>query len=276
MPMSTLPEITDCSVSALPWVYRMSSVRFCVLKKPAFCPSSETHCSQPPRCPTATLSASWAAAALTAASRITAAVPVLSIPMLRTPFGYPFTIARPGRRSMRSIHPGAARRRRARRRGVPQCLDAAAKRLRPFGEQARRQALCDRHVGVLALLDRRREPAAPGRQGMVWCRRPPEQREIPMRPEALAQALSLGHPQLAQPRPQRLGQLHLIAMLDYALAQLMQRVVLHVRPVRRYGAPRPAIVAGELPGDVGKGQGGQPPMFDRSRGACERCVQLVA
>src|SRR5690348_4751779 len=86
MPTSTLAEITDCSVSPLPCVYSTSSASPCFLKKPAFCPSSDTHCSQPPRCPTAILSVSCAAAAPAQHVTRTASAARLSIPICTIAF----------------------------------------------------------------------------------------------------------------------------------------------------------------------------------------------
>ena len=58
---------------------------------------------------------------------------------------------------------------------------------------------------------------------------PGEHVEIVVGAQPVAQPLRLADPQLAQARPQRLDQLHLVTVLHHALAQLVQRVAVGVK-----------------------------------------------
>src|SRR5262249_32437158 len=72
-------------------------------------------------------------------------------------------------------------------------------------------------------------------QRMVRRRHVGEHREILVGAEPLAQPLRLGDPDLADLRPQRLDQLHLVAVLDHALAQLVQLLGRGLPPIRGDG-----------------------------------------
>src|SRR5215470_7139564 len=97
---------------------------------------------------------------------------------------------------------------------LPQRLDALAKRARAFREQPPPEAL--RRLGVRGAAhdDQRRQPRAPRRKRSVRCRIAEQHGEILIRAEPVAHALRFGDPELAEFRPERLDQLHLIAMCD--------------------------------------------------------------
>ena len=97
----------------------------------------------------------------------------------------------------------------------PQPFEAALERARFFREQTTR--LSHRRFDVIALsrLDRRHESRAPARQRRFPCGERGKHREILVLAEAIAHALRLVDPEAAQSWPQRLGQLHLVAMHDH-------------------------------------------------------------
>ena len=107
-------------------------------------------------------------------------------------------------------------------------------------------------VAALARGNRRLEPRAPGGERLAGFRELPQHLEILMLAEPLAQPLRLRDPHLGEPLPQRLHDLHLVAMDDDQLAQFVQGVGAGFRPALRNGAPRRAIARRQLLGDVGE------------------------
>jgi len=170
----------------------------------------------------------------------------------------------------------AMRRRRLSAAAVPQRLDAAAKRLRLLGKNALGKPPRRRRMVRLPLIDRRREPGTPRRQRSMRRGQSGEHDEVMVRAQTFAQPLRLRYPQLAQARPHRLDEFHLVAVRDDALAQLMQLFGLRLRPCGGQHAPRPPVLAGKLAGEIAKGHILQGPGIDRVGGARERRMELLA
>ena len=128
------------------------------------------------------------------------------------------------------------------------------------------------------------EPRAPRRERAMRRREAEQHRKILKRAEPVAQALRFRDPQLAELRPERLDQLHLIAMRDHAAAQVVQHLGVHAAPVlRRRVVARELVGLAELARELGelKPSSGQPStaasaassaMISRARAACVSCA----
>ncbi len=88
--------------------------------------------------------------------------------------------------------------------------------------------------------------------------------------EPIAQPLGLADPHLAEARPQRRDNLHLVAMGDDALAQLVQLRAIRIRPAFRERVACGAIAAGQALGHVRESQNVQWPELDRGGGLVKR------
>ena len=110
----------------------------------------------------------------------------------------------------------------ARRHPIPHRFETLAECLRPLGEQPAGDAPRRRDVLRLPLADHRLQPRAPTRQRLMRLGVARQHREVLNLAEPVAQLLRLAHPASPEPRPQRLDDLHLIAMHHHALAQLVQ------------------------------------------------------
>ena len=58
-----------------------------------------------------------------------------------------------------------------------------------------------------------------------------QDRQVLAGAELIAQALRLLRPDASEPRPERLDQIHLVAVLDHPPAQIVQMLGVHARPV---------------------------------------------
>src|SRR5690348_2177254 len=100
----------------------------------------------------------------------------------------------------------------ARSSSLPERLEPSAKRLRLFGNEPAPDPLSRLRVLLLPRQNERRQPRPPRRQRAVRHRKAAQNREILEGSEPVAQPLRFGHPELAELRPERLDQLHLVAM----------------------------------------------------------------
>ena len=66
-------------------------------------------------------------------------------------------------------------------------------------------------------------------------------RQILAGAQPVAQALGFLRPDLPEPRPQRLHQIHLMTMLDHAPAQIVQMLGVGLRPVVRHQLTRAPV-----------------------------------
>ena len=105
---------------------------------------------------------------------------------------------------------------------VPQRLDPPAEGLWAFGEKPAGQALRRRSMCRPGAPRSRNETGAPRRERLVWSVSALQEDEVMMGAEPVAQALRLRNPKPDEPRPRRLDKLHLVAVLDNALAQPVQ------------------------------------------------------
>ena len=101
-----------------------------------------------------------------------------------------------------------------------------------------------RHGGM-ARRDRRRQFCAPVRQRPMRLREARQHGEVLARPEPFPQPLRFADPDFAEARPERLDQLHLIAVHDNALAQGVQLFRVRRRPILRHGAPDAPVAVAE-------------------------------
>ena len=106
----------------------------------------------------------------------------------------------------------------------------------------------------LPLADHRLQPRAPARQRLMRLGIARQHREVLILAEPVAQLLRLAHPAPPEPRPQRLDDLHLIAVHHHALAQFVQVVRAGRPPVVRNEVARPPIVLAQAFGHVGERQ----------------------
>ena len=90
-----------------------------------------------------------------------------------------------------------------------------------------------------------------------------EHRKIVMPAEPVAQALRLLDPDVAEPRPQRLHQLHLITVNDHPLAQPVQFLDLGRGPVTGDRQLRAPVTIGQALGEVREGELVELPALDR-------------
>ena len=81
-----------------------------------------------------------------------------------------------------------------------------------------------------------------------------QHRKILERAEPVAQPLRLRDPELSELRPQRLDQLHLIAVRDHDGAQFVQHVGLGLAPVLRRILAQTFVCSGQLAREVGERQ----------------------
>ena len=96
-----------------------------------------------------------------------------------------------------------------------------------------------------------------------------QHREILERAEPVAQPLRLRDPELSELRPQRLDQLHLVAVRHHDGAQLVQRVGLGLAPVLRRLLAQAFVCSGKLAREVGECQLLQLPRGDDLAGRIE-------
>ncbi len=142
-------------------------------------------------------------------------------------------------RAERVHRPAAERRSTASRRSalsVRPSTSMASRRRSAFGfstnsRAAMRAAPVDMRGPALG--DRRREPRAPARQRLVRSGEALEHQQVLVLAEPVAQPLRLAGPHLDEARPQRLDDVHLVAMDHDALAQLVQLLAVGGRPIRR-------------------------------------------
>ena len=158
----------------------------------------------------------------------------------------------------------------------PQRAEPLAERLRLFREQAAGKAAGVLQMRGAAVLDHRREPRAPGRQQPMRRGEARQNRQILAGAELVAQALRLLHPQLGEARPQRLDQLHLVAVLDHAPAQVVQMVGVGLRPMVRHQLTRAPIGGGEPVGNAVEVDCGERPVLQRQCGIVEIAGDLLA
>ena len=111
----------------------------------------------------------------------------------------------------------------------------------------------------------RRQPRAPMRQRLMRPGEPLEHCEVLAFAEPVAQPLGFLGPHAAEARPQRLDQLHLVAMIDDAPAQRMQIFGARQRPVGRNALARAAVADGELRRNRGEVERIERPLLDRRR-----------
>ena len=112
--------------------------------------------------------------------------------------------------------------------------------LRLLGEQPAGDAPRRRDMLRLPLADHRLQPRAPTRQRLMRLGVARQHREVLILAEPVAQLLRLPHPAPPEPRPQRLDELHLIAMHHHALAQLVEVMRAGRPPVVRESGGAPA------------------------------------
>ena len=146
--------------------------------------------------------------------------------------------AAPARRGIRRVWRARARSfSRGRAAHAPTRLsEPVAERLRLFGKQPQRDACGAVRKFGGALGARRRQPRAPVRQRLMRPGEPLEDLEILAAAEPVAQPFGLLGPHPAVARPQRFDQIHLVAVIDHALAQLVQILGAGLRPIVRNGA----------------------------------------
>ena len=113
----------------------------------------------------------------------------------------------------------------------PQGFEAAAECLGRFREQPRGDARGRFRMLGLAIGDERQQARAPRRERLMRLGQMHQHREILERAEPVAQALRLVDPDAPEPRPGRLDQFHLVAMLDHAAAQFVQIVGVRAAPI---------------------------------------------
>src|SRR5208282_4722935 len=147
---------------------------------------------------------------------------------------------------------------------LPQRFEPVAERLGPFGEQAVRDArgAVRQFGGVFGA--GRRQPRAPMRQRLMRLSEALENLEVLTAPEPVAQPFSFLGPHAAVTRTERLAQLHLIAVIDDALAQMMQVLGARLRPVGRNTTPRGAIAGRQARRDRAEFEWIERPQLDRS------------
>ena len=90
-----------------------------------------------------------------------------------------------------------------------------------------------------------------------------QQREILILAQLRAKPLGLFDPHSAHPWPQWLDQFHLIAMLNDALAQLVDFLGCCQGPIFRNAPPRPPVSCGEARGQIRKGHVIERPLTGR-------------
>src|SRR5712672_3813280 len=103
-----------------------------------------------------------------------------------------------------------------------------------------------------------------------------QHREVLVMAEPVAQLLRLAHPGAADLRPQRNHQVHLVAVNDHALAQLVQRLRRRLRPISRNGLARACVGGGEPVGDGREGDMIERPAPRRGGRVIERVAQPFA
>ncbi len=98
-----------------------------------------------------------------------------------------------------------------------------------FRQTAAGDTLRGRDMLRLPLADHRLQARTPARQRLVRLGIARQHREVLNLAESVAQLLRLAHPAPPEPRPQRLDNLHLIAVHHHALAQCVESCALAAR-----------------------------------------------
>jgi len=107
---------------------------------------------------------------------------------------------------------------------LPQRRKALTECLGFLGEQTPGKAVRAFDVGGPPLHNQGRELRAPASERLIGLGQSLQDHEVLVGAETVAQPLSLRHPQPHELRPQRLGELHLVAVLHDPLAKPVERV----------------------------------------------------
>ncbi len=105
---------------------------------------------------------------------------------------------------------------------------------------------------------------------------PPQHFDILALPEPAAQPFGFLGPHLAETRPQRLDQLHLVAQVDHALPQFVQLLGMSQRPFIRDALAGAPIAVSQLPGNRREVERIQRPKRDGGKGAVDPGDDRVA